>query len=133
MTRMLGRFEPYAYALLRIVAGLLFLFHGLQKLFGMYGGKAMPIATMPGIAGIIELVGGTLIMIGLAAGIAAFIASGEMAVAYFQSHQPGGTWPIQNQGELAALYAFIFLFIATRGSGLLSVDSLRRGGGGRRS
>lgn len=132
MIRMLGRLEPYAYAFLRIAAGLMFMFHGLQKVFGMYGGKAVPLASMPGAAGIIELVAGILIMVGLAAGIAAFIASGEMAVAYFMAHQPSGTWPIQNQGELAALYAFVFLYIATRGSGTLSIDSLRRGSGGRR-
>ena len=119
----LRRFEPQAYALLRIVAGLLFLFHGLQK-FGYVGGTAVPLASQMGVAAVIELVGGLLIMIGLLTTPAAFIASGEMAVAYFMAHQPRGTWPIQNQGELAALYAFAFLFIAARGSGIWSVDSL---------
>lgn len=132
MVAMLGRFEPYAYALLRIVAGLLFLFHGLQKVFGMYGGQSVSLTSMSGLAGLIELVAGTLIMIGLLASPAAFIASGEMAYAYFVVHQPNGTWPIQNRGELAALYAFIFLLVATRGSGTLSVDRLRGAGGGRR-
>jgi putative oxidoreductase len=130
MTGWLGRFESHAYALLRIVAGLLFLFHGLQKLFGMYGVPVMPMMSLPWIGGLIELVGGGLIMIGLFAGIAAFIASGEMAYAYFTAHQPKGTWPVENGGELAALYAFIFLFIATRGSGIWSIDWLR--GHGRR-
>jgi putative oxidoreductase len=125
MTGWLGRFEPYAYALLRIVAGLLFTFHGLQKLFGMYGGNAVELMTIPGLAGLIETVGGALIMIGIFASPAAFIASGEMAYAYFVMHQPKGTWPIQNGGELAALYAFIFLYISTRGSGIWSVDWLR--------
>ena len=128
MVGLLGRFEPQAYALMRIVSGLLFLFHGLQKLFGWYGGQKVELMSQMGAAGIIEVVGGTLIMIGLAASPAAFIASGEMAFAYFTAHQPNGTWPIQNQGELAALYAFIFLYIATRGSGVLSVDAASSGG-----
>ncbi|NUR53072.1 MAG: DoxX family protein [Acidobacteria bacterium] len=119
---MLKRFEPTAYALLRIVAGLLFMFHGLQKLFGLVGGQRMALASLPGIGGAIELIGGLLVMIGLATSPAAFICSGEMAAAYFMVHQPRGGWPIQNQGELAAIYAFVFLFIAARGGGMLSVD-----------
>ena len=115
------RFEPYAYALLRIVAGLLFLFHGLQKLFGLYGGQAVELVSLRGLAGLIELVGGAMIMIGLYTSPVAFIASGEMAFAYFMSHQPQAFWPIQNRGELAALYCFVFLYISTRGSGPLSV------------
>ena len=128
MVGMLGRFEPQAYALMRIVTGLLFLFHGLQKLFGMFGAQKVELVSQPGLAGLIELVGGALIMIGLAASPAAFIASGEMAVAYFTVHQPQGGWPIQNRGELAAVYAFVFLYIATRGSGILSIDAARSGG-----
>ena len=120
------RFEPYTYALLRIVGGLLFLFHGLQK-FGLVGGQAVPLASLFGLAAVIEVVGGLLIMIGLLTTPVAFICSGEMAYAYFTMHQPRGTWPIQNGGELAALYAFLFLYISTRGGGMLSVD-----GGGRR-
>jgi putative oxidoreductase len=131
MSGLLSRFDSQTYALLRIVGGLLFLFHGLQKLFGMYGGKVMPLTSMPGLAGIIELVGGTLIMIGWFASPAAFLASGEMAYAYFTMHQPRGTWPIENGGELAALYCFLFLYIAARGSGIWSIDWLR-GRGGRR-
>jgi putative oxidoreductase len=119
--KVLRRFEPYAYAFLRIVAGLLFLFHGLQK-FGLLGGQMVPLASKMGAAAVIETVGGVLIMIGLQAAPVAFIASGEMAYAYFTAHQPRGTWPIQNGGELAALFAFIFLYIATRGAGVLSVD-----------
>jgi putative oxidoreductase len=119
--KVLRRFEPYAYAFLRIVAGLLFLFHGLQK-FGVLGGQMVPLASKMGAAAVIETVGGVLIMIGLQAAPVAFIASGEMAYAYFTAHQPRGTWPIQNGGELAALFAFIFLYIATRGAGVLSVD-----------
>ena len=119
--RFLRRFEPHAYAMLRIVAGLLFMFHGLQK-FGLLGGQMVPLASMFGAAAVIETVGGLLIMIGLATSPVAFLCSGEMAYAYFTAHQPRGTWPIQNGGELSALYTFIFLFIATRGGGMLSVD-----------
>jgi putative oxidoreductase len=120
----LRRFEPYAYALLRIVAGLLFAFHGLQK-FGLLGGQMVPLASLMGAAAVIETVGGILIMIGLATSPVALICSGEMAYAYFTAHQPKGTWPIQNGGELAALYSFIFLFIATRGGGTMSADGGR--------
>ena len=116
----LRRFEPYAYAFLRIVAGLLFMFHGLQKL-GLLGGQMVPLVSLAGVAMVLETVGGLLIMIGYQAGPVAFICSGEMAYAYFTMHQPKATWPIFNGGELAALFAFIFLFIATRGSGPLSV------------
>jgi putative oxidoreductase len=118
----LGRFSEPVYALLRIVAGALFTFHGAQKLFGAFGGHAQPIASLMGAAGIIETVCGLLIMIGLFGSVAAFIASGEMAVAYFMAHQPKAPWPIQNQGELAVLYCFLFLYIAARGSGAYSVD-----------
>jgi putative oxidoreductase len=105
--------------------------HGTQKLFGLPtgqgGGGSLPPLMVT--AGVIELIAGILIMIGFYAAIAAFIASGEMAVAYFMSHQPKGALPIQNQGELAALYAFVFLYIAARGSGPWSVDSAFRGRG----
>ena len=117
----LSGLTEYTYALMRIVAGGLFAMHGAQKIFGVFGGKAVPIASMYGAAGIIEIVCGVMIMIGFLAGIAAFIASGEMAAAYFMSHAPAGPVPLQNGGEVAALYAFVFLFIASRGSGRLSV------------
>ena len=117
----LRRFEPYAYALLRIVAGLLFMFHGLQKL-GLLGGQMVPLMSLAGAAMVIETVGGLLIMIGYQAAPVAFICSGEMAYAYFTRHQPSGTWPIQNRGELAALYAFIFLYISTRGTGIWGIE-----------
>src|ERR687897_972211 len=97
----LARFANYTYPLFRIVTGGLFSFHGAQKLFGAFGGNAVPLASMYGLAGVIELVCGVLVMIGLFTGVAAFIASGEMAAAYFMVHQRMGTWPIQNQGELA--------------------------------
>lgn len=117
----LARFEPQAYALMRIVFGLLFLCHGLQKLLGALGGNQVPLASKFGAAGVIELVAGILILLGLAARWAAFVASGEMAVAYFTVHFPQAFWPIENQGELAVLYAFAFLFIATRGNGIWSL------------
>jgi putative oxidoreductase len=120
----LRRFEPYAYALLRIVAGLLFMFHGLQK-FGVLGGQMVPLASLAGLAAVIETVGGLLIMIGFRAALAALICSVEMAYAYFTVYQPKATWPMHNGGELAVLFAFVFLFIATRGAGPLSVSGGR--------
>jgi putative oxidoreductase len=118
--------EGFAYAALRMVAGFLFLFHGLQKLFGMYGGRVMPMGSLPWFAGVIELTGGILILIGLFTSIVAFICSGEMAAAYFMSHFPSAFWPIENRGELAALYCFVFLYFAARGSGPLSMDRIVR-------
>ena len=114
--RILAKYEPFLYAVLRIVAGLLFACHGAQKLLGWFGGQQ---ATAPLMiaAGAIELVGGLLIALGLFTGIAAFIASGEMAVAYFKSHAPSGPVPLQNHGELAVLYCFLFLYMAARGGG----------------
>jgi len=121
MERVLGRFAPQIYALLRIVAGLLFACHGAQKLFGILGGTPVVLASQLGLAGVIELVGGLMIATGFLASFAAFIASGEMAVAYFQAHAPRGLWPITNGGELAVLYCFLFLYIASRGSGVWSL------------
>jgi putative oxidoreductase len=117
-----GRFASVAYTLLRVVAGLLYACHGAQKLFGLLGGHRMPLASQMGAAGIIEFGCGILIAIGLFTPIAALIASGEMAVAYFQVHAPRGLWPIQNQGELAVLYCFLFLYIAARGAGSWGLD-----------
>ena len=127
MERVLGRFSPYFYALLRIVAGFLFFQHGIQKLFGYPGTRpAVDVMTQAGLAGIIETVGGLMIAIGLFTSPVAFIASGEMAVAYFQVHARGSFWPMMNGGELAALYCFLFLYFAAVGSGRFSVDSLRK-------
>ena len=120
------RYAPQVYALFRFVAGFLFLFHGLQKLFGMFGREAVAVGTLPWLAGMIETVGGVLMMIGFLVRPVAFIASGEMAAAYFMAHQPRGTWPIQNGGELAALYCFAFLYFAARGAGIWSIDSIRK-------
>ena len=124
----LARFSPHTYALLRIVAGLLFAMHGTQKLFGWPGdGNPVALLSIMGLAGIIEFVGGLMIAAGFRTGIAAFVASGQMAVAYFWRHADRSPYPILNAGELAVLYCFLFLFISANGSGTLSVD-----GGGRR-
>jgi putative oxidoreductase len=126
MEKFLGSFLPPIYAAMRIVVGLLFFCHGLQKVFGLFGGvdgAPAPLFSMMGIAGIIELICGPLVTLGLFTGYAAFIASGEMAAAYFMAHFPLDFWPIENQGELAVLYCFIFLYIAARGSGIWSVDA----------
>ena len=119
--------DGYVYSLLRFVAGFLFMFHGLQKLLGMFGGTQMGLASLPGVAGLIELVGGALVAIGLFTAPVAFVCSGEMAVAYFMVHHPKGMWPVQNAGELAALYCFVFLYIAVRGGGSISLDRMMRG------
>jgi putative oxidoreductase len=124
MERWLARFSELFYCLMRIVAGALFACHGAQKVLGSFGGHADLSNPKLLVGGIIELLGGGLIAIGLQTGIAAFIASGEMAVAYLTVHAPHGFWPILNKGELAMLYCFVFLFMASRGSGALSVDGV---------
>lgn len=127
MNRILGRHADKVYAIFRIVVGFLFMCHGLQKAFGLMGGEKMDLfSNLGGFAGIIELVCGFLVMIGLFTSWAAFLASGTMAVAYFMVHQKMGTWPIQNHGEPAALYAFAFLYIAARGAGPWSVAAAAR-------
>ena len=118
----IGWLSPYTYALLRIIAGLLFACHGAQKLFGILGGHRVPLMSQFGAAGVIEFAGGLLIALGFLTSFAAFIAACEMAVAYFQAHAPRGPFPIQNQGELAVLYCFLFLYIATRGAGVWGID-----------
>lgn len=123
MEKWLGKYSSFFYALLRIVAGVLFACHGAQKLFGVLGGTKQTAMLMV-TAGVIEFFGGILIAVGLLTGFAAFIASGQMAVAYFTQHYPKGFWPITNQGEPAVLFCFVFLYIASRGSGILSIDAL---------
>ena len=125
MERFIGKAEPYLYAVLRIIVGLLFSAHGGQKLFGLFGDKPpVPLGSLMGVGGMIELAGGLLIAAGLLAGFAAFLASGMMAVAYFMAHFPRGFLPIVNGGELAVAYCFLFLYIAARGAGIWSVDAL---------
>ena len=119
-------FHAQAYALMRIVVGLLFLWHGTQKLLGV----PLPPPPMPPfvlyIAGPIEMVCGVLVMVGLVAGWSAFLCSGLMAFAYWMVHGTRALFPIQNGGELAALYCFVFLYISSQGSGIWSVDAARR-------
>ena len=123
-------YKDWLLSILRIMAGLLFLQHGTSKYLGIpqtdFTG-ASPF-TMGGAAGLIELIGGALIVIGLFTRPAAFIASGTMAVAYFYAHAPQGFYPIQNGGELAALYCFVFLYLAGAGAGSLSIDRMMRRG-----
>ena len=121
---MLRRYGPIAYSLMRFVVGFLYACHGAQKLFGVLGGQ-LEIHDPEGLAaGIIEFTAGILISVGLFSAIAAFIACGEMAVAYFKAHVPRGFWPILNRGELAALYCFVFLFVACQGDGNFSITAI---------
>lgn len=121
-----ARYEQLALFLLRVVAGLLFMQHGGMTLFGwlggMPGGAKVPVMSEQGIAGILELIGGVLIVAGLATRPVAFILSGLMAVAYWQVHAPHGMSPLTNHGEPAVLYCFIFLYFAARGAGEYSLD-----------
>jgi len=128
MAFVLDRFGKETHALLRIVAGLLFLWHGTQKIFGFPAPAPEAPALVIYVAGGIELVGGVLVMIGLYTKQAAFLCSGLMAVAYWTAHGTKGLFPLQyggNGGELAALYCFVFLFLAAHGSGIWSVDGAR--------
>ena len=126
MVNFMGRFSSQTYALMRIVAGFLLLWHGMQKLFGFPVGAsgAAPAFIVYG-AGQIELVGGALVMLGLFTRPAAFLCSGLMAFAYWMAHGTKALLPIENKGELAALYCFVFLFVSAQGSGVCSLDGLR--------
>ena len=123
---LLAKYTDQAYALLRIMAGLMFSFHGVQKIFGFLFTRP-PVGSQPWFGGLIELVCGLLIVVGFQTRWAAFIASGEMAVAYFQVHWhlqfDQNFFPTINKGELAALYSFVFLYIATRGGVTWCLDS----------
>jgi putative oxidoreductase len=133
------RHAPTTYALFRIVFGFLFLAFGLQKMFGMFGGQQAELMTLQGAAGVIETVCGLLVMLGLFTKPAAFLASGEMAVAFWYIHfyvigraqLPQAVLPHMNMGVDAAAFSFAFLYIATRGAGIWSLDGLM--GPGRRS
>jgi putative oxidoreductase len=120
--------SPRLLSLLRIMTGLLFLQHGTAKLLGfpkVAGFEQIQLASLLGVSGILELVGGVLVMIGLFTRATAFILSGMMAVAYFLAHAPQGFFPLLNQGELAVLYCFVFLYLAVAGGGAWSVDAMR--------
>ena len=124
---MLKRFDAQLLSLLRIMSGLLFMQHGTTKYLGFPPSKMTGIEplSMSGAAGVLELVGGFLLVIGLFTRPVAFVLSGTMAVAYFYAHLPQGFFPLLNGGELAALYCFVFLFIAAAGGGAWSVDQVR--------
>ena len=122
------RYAHKALGLLRIVAALLFLLHGTSKLFGFppFTMGALPeMGSLPWIAGVLEAVGGTLLLVGLLSRFVAFILSGQMAVAYWMAHAPESTFPINNGGDAAILFCFVFLYIAAAGPGAWSVDESR--------
>src|ERR1700693_3158304 len=126
MTSFISKYSSCCYALMRFVVGFLFLWHGSQKLFDFPGGLPAGVpAFITYVAGPIELVGGILIMIGLFTHWAAFITSGQMAVAYWMVHGTKALLPLQNKGDLAVLSCFVFLFISSQGGGIWSVDALR--------
>ncbi|MFH8463358.1 DoxX family protein [Streptomyces sp. NPDC017991] len=130
MTGRLNSAQPYAIGLFRIVVGLLFACHGAVSLLGVLGGLDGRGATVETgawpnwYAAVIELVGGTLVLLGLGTRIAAFIASGAMAYAYFKVHQPEALWPIENSGEGAAMYCWSMLLLVFTGSGAFGLDRL---------
>ena len=125
--RLLERYRPQLLALLRIVVGLLFLEHAAQKFLAFP--IPFPVQPLPPLliaAGVIELIAGALVTVGLLTRLAALIASGEMAVAYFYVHLPQGFWPVVNKGEAAILFCFVFLYLAAAGPGAWSIDATRK-------
>ena len=120
--------RPHILSVLRIITGFLFVAHGTQKLFDYpsSGKGTVELASFMGFTGVLEFVGGLLILFGLFTRVTAFILSGMMAVAYFMAHAPGGFLPLVNKGELAVLYCFVFLYMAIAGGGSLSLDALLR-------
>ena len=123
-----SRFTPWAITALRIITGLLFIEHGLVKLAGFPEGAqpgVQPLTSLFGVGGVIELATGLLVVVGLVTRPAAFVAAGQMAVAYFMFHAPSGFYPVLNGGEPAILFAFIFLLLSTTGAGAFSLDGLR--------
>ena len=126
MASFMRPYAPQIYAVMRIIVGLLFMSHGMQKLFGLFGGvPADAPAFVVYVAGTVEFVTGLLVAIGLLTRWAAFIASGQMAAAYWMAHGLNAFHPIVNQGELAVVYCFVFLYIAAQGAGIWSVDDAR--------
>ena len=123
--------SPRMLSILRIVAALLFMVHGGQKLFGVppsQQGGTVELLSKLGVAGVLELFGGLLLLLGLFTRPVAFILAGEMAVAYFTAHAPRAFWPVQNGGELAVMYCFVFLYLSVAGGGVWSIDNLWRRG-----
>ncbi len=127
MNSVIVKAQPVLLSVLRIVTGFLFIEHGTQKWLLFPGGTTRAtVENLGGIAGIFELVGGALIIVGLFTRPVAFVLSGVMAFAYFIAHAPQGFWPILNKGELAVLYCFVFLYLAAAGAGPLSLDRVMR-------
>ncbi len=129
MQSFLGKFSGLIYAAMRIVVGLMFAQHGAQKLFGWLVGMGEDVGSANFLsqmffAGFIEFFGGVLVAVGFQTSWVAFIASGEMAAAYFMAHASRGLFPIENRGESAVIYSFVFLYIAAHGAGKLSIDSI---------
>ncbi|AVA21685.1 DoxX family protein [Rhizobium sp. LEGMi198b] len=124
----LNQYQPYALAALRIMTGLLFMEHGTQKLLAFPAGGHFdgPLPTLILIQGILEAVGGLAIVLGLFTRIVAFILSGNMAVAYFMAHMPRNFFPVNNEGDAAILYCFVFLLLVFAGPGLLAIDGRRK-------
>ena len=123
MKPFLGAYSSQIYSVARMVVGFLFWQHGAQKLLGVFGQEqTVDLFSRLGLAGVIEFVCGGLIALGLFTPVVAFVASGQMAAAFFLAHYPRGGWPVQNAGEPAVLYCFVFLFFATRDSGIWSLD-----------
>jgi putative oxidoreductase len=124
-----AQWQSRVLSILRIITGFLLIAHGAQKLLGQPApmpGGTVPLMSLIGVAGVLELVGGALILVGLFTRPVAFILSGMMAVAYFMMHAPGGFWPLLNKGEAAVLYCFIFLYLSVAGAGPWSLDSILR-------
>jgi putative oxidoreductase len=122
-------YEPYLRSILRIMAAFTFSLHGWQKFFGMFGalnGFKPPLASLMGVAGILETTGGALLLVGLFTRPVAFLLAGEMAVGYFMVHAPRGFWPLLNGGEITVFYCFWFLWLSTAGPGPISLDWLLR-------
>ncbi len=118
---------PRILSIMRIIVGFLYLQHGTEKLLGIPHNtmfEGLHLVSLMGLAGILELVGGSLILLGLFTRPVAFILSGEMAVAYFMAHAPGGLLPILNHGELAVVYCFVFLYLSVTGGGAYSIDAM---------
>jgi putative oxidoreductase len=128
----LASFAPWTHTLLRVGAGLLFMQHGVQKLFGLLADPSRPWTGPPPefsqmwFAGVLETFGGLLIVLGLFTRPVAFILAGEMAVAYFQAHAPRGFWPLRNGGEPTVLYSLVFLYLFATGAGPFSLDAVLR-------
>lgn len=125
---LLNSYQGHALSVMRMVIGLNFMSHGLQKALGLLGGKVAPISSLVGFGGYLELIGGALILAGLFTRPVALVLCGEMAVGYVKFHASQGLWPVVNHGESAVIYCFVFLYLIFSGAGPLSLDRLLRGG-----